>query len=59
MQLVKNECTDTNQMDATITVKNQSITWKNFQETINSVIGEKSTKADFQAWRTNGLAAGS
>lgn len=44
MQLVKNECTDTNQMDATITVNNQSITWKNFQETINSVIGEKSNE---------------
>ena len=44
MQLVKNECTDTNQMDATITVNNLSITWKNFQETINSVIGEKSNE---------------
>ncbi len=44
MQLVKNECTDTNQMDATITVNNQSITWKDFQETINAVIGEKSNE---------------
>ena len=44
MQLVPNECTDTNQMDATITVNNKKITWKDFQETINAVIGEKSNE---------------
>lgn len=44
MQLVKNECTDDNQMKATITVKDQKITWGDFQQTINSVIGEKSNE---------------
>lgn len=44
MQLVKNECEDENQMDATITVNNKKITWKDFQETINAVIGEKSNE---------------
>jgi hypothetical protein len=44
MQLVKNECSDTNQMKATITVKDQKITWEDFQQTINSVIGEKSNE---------------
>lgn len=44
MQLVPNECTDTNQMDATITVNNQSIMWKDFQTQINAVIGEKSNE---------------
>lgn len=44
MQLVKNECSDTNQMKATITVNNQKITWEDFQQTINSVIGEKSNE---------------
>lgn len=44
MQLVKNECEDENQMDATITVNNQKITWKDFQQTINAVIGEKSNE---------------
>lgn len=44
MQLVPNECNDTNQLNATITVNNQSITWKNFQQTINAVIGEKSNE---------------
>ncbi len=45
MKLVPNECTDTNQMDALITVNNHSITWKSFQETINAVIGEKSNES--------------
>ena len=45
MQLVKNECTDANQMKATITVNNQEITWEDFQQTINSVIGEKSNES--------------
>ena len=44
MQLVKNECEDENQMDATITVNKQKITWKDFQQTINAVIGEKSNE---------------
>ena len=44
MQLVPNECTDTNQMNATITVNKQKITWEDFQETINAVIGEKSNE---------------
>ncbi len=44
MQLVKNECEDESQMNATITVNNQKITWKDFQETINAVIGEKSNE---------------
>ena len=44
MQLVKNECSDTNQMEATITVADQKITWKDFQQTINAVIGEKSNE---------------
>jgi hypothetical protein len=45
MKLVPNECTDTNQMDALITVNNQSITWKDFQQAINSIIGEKSNES--------------
>lgn len=45
MQLVKNECQDENQMNATITVNKQKITWKDFQQTINSVIGEKSNES--------------
>jgi len=44
MQLVPNECNDTNQMNATITVNKQKITWKDFQQTINAVIGEKSNE---------------
>lgn len=44
MQLVENECSDSSQMDAKITVENQTITWKDFQETINAVIGEKSNE---------------
>ena len=44
MQLIKNECTDKKQMDATITVNNQKISWEDFQQTINSVIGEKSNE---------------
>ena len=44
MQLVKNECSDENQMEATITVNKQTITWGDFQQTINFVIGEKSNE---------------
>lgn len=44
MQLVPNECSDTNQMDAIISVANQKTTWKDFQQTINSVIGEKANE---------------
>ena len=42
MQLVKNECNDSNQMDSKITANGKYITWKEFQEQINKVIGEKS-----------------
>lgn len=45
MVLVKNECNDTNQMDAGITVNGQALTWKDFQQTINAVIGEKSNES--------------
>ncbi len=44
MLLVKNECNDSNQMDAKITVNGQTIIWKDFQQTINAVIGEKSNE---------------
>ena len=44
MELVQNQCSDSSQMDAKITVNNQSITWKNFQTQINSIIGEKSNE---------------
>ena len=44
MELVQNQCNDASQMDAKITVNNQSITWKNFQTQINSIIGEKSNE---------------
>lgn len=45
MQLVQNECSDSNQMNSTITVNNKFITWKDFQEQINKVIGEKSNES--------------
>ena len=45
MLLVKNKCDDTKQMDATISVNGQTVTWKNFQQTINAVIGEKSNES--------------
>ena len=44
MELVQNQCSDSSQMNAKITVNNQSITWKNFQTQINSIIGEKSNE---------------
>ncbi|MGN0730602.1 MAG: McrB family protein [Treponema sp.] len=44
MELVQNQCDDSSQMNAKITVNNQSITWKNFQTQINSIIGEKSNE---------------
>ena len=45
MELVKNVCSDTNQMDAKIATKNkQTITWGEFQTQINSIIGEKSNE---------------
>lgn len=44
MELVQNQCSDSSQMDAKITVNNQSITWKGFQTQINSIIGEKSNE---------------
>lgn len=45
MQLVKNECNDSKQMDSKITIKDKYITWKDFQEQINKVIGEKSNES--------------
>lgn len=50
MQLVpntvdKNNANEKNQMEATITVTNQTITWEDFQQTINAVIGEKSNES--------------
>lgn len=44
MELVQNQCDDSSQMNAKITVNNQSITWKGFQTQINSIIGEKSNE---------------
>ncbi|HBD68834.1 MAG TPA: hypothetical protein DC014_06125 [Treponema sp.] len=47
MELVENKFegeVGKKQEKATITVNNQSITWKDFQETINAVIGEKSNE---------------
>ena len=44
MELVQNQCDDSSQMNAKITVNNQSITWENFQTQINSIIGEKSSE---------------
>ena len=44
MELVQNQCSDSSQMNAKITVNNQSITWKGFQTQINSIIGEKSNE---------------
>lgn len=49
MELVQNIVDKTNenekkQMEATISVANQKIKWEDFQQTINSVIGEKSNE---------------
>lgn len=44
MELVQNQCDDSSQMNAKITVANQTVTWKNFQTQINSIIGEKSNE---------------
>lgn len=44
MTLVKNECDDDEQIGATITANDHSITWRNFQQQINKVIGEKSNE---------------
>ncbi len=45
MLLIKNECSDPKQMDAKITVNGQTITWRDFQQAINAVIGEKSNES--------------
>ena len=45
MELVENECTDTKQKNAKITVKNQTITWEDFQRQMNIIIGEKSNES--------------
>ena len=44
MELVQNQCSDSSQMNAKITVNNQSITWEDFQTQINSIIGKKSNE---------------
>lgn len=49
MKLVENICNETNQMNAKIQInlKNeiQLISWKDFQETINTIIGEKGNES--------------
>lgn len=57
MQLVPNECTDTNQMGATITVNKQKIMWKDFQHTINEVIGEKSNEGGLSSMEDKRLGS--
>ena len=49
MELVPNTCTDENQMNAKITVQNQTITWENFQAKINEVIAEKGNESGFSS----------
>ena len=44
MELVQNQCEDSSQMNAKITVANQTVTWEYFQQQINNIIGEKSNE---------------
>ena len=44
MELVQNQCDDSSQMNAKITVANQTVTWEDFQQQINNMIGEKSNE---------------
>lgn len=44
MELVQNQCNDSSQMNAKITVANQTVTWEDFQQQINNMIGEKSNE---------------
>ena len=57
MKLVENECTDEKQMNATITVNDQKITWKNFQTQINAVIGEKSNEGGLSSMEDKRLGS--
>lgn len=55
MQLVKNECDDSNQMEATISVVDQLIKWKDFQSQINNLIGEKSNEGGLSSMEDKSL----
>ena len=49
MELVPNSCDDPTQMDASISVKGKTITWKSFQSKINEVIAEKGNESGFSS----------
>lgn len=49
MELVPNSYDDKTQMDASISVKGKTITWKSFQSKINEVIAEKGNESGFSS----------
>lgn len=49
MELVPNSCSDSTQMQAKISVKEKTITWKSFQSKINEVIAEKGNESGFSS----------
>lgn len=49
MELVPNSCDDPTQMQAKISVKEKTITWKSFQSKINEVIAEKGNESGFSS----------
>lgn len=49
MELVPNSCDDKTQMDASISIKGKTITWKSFQSKINEVIAEKGNESGFSS----------
>ena len=49
MELVPNSCDDQTQMQAKISVKEKTITWKSFQSKINEVIAEKGNESGFSS----------
>ena len=49
MELVPNSCDDKTQMDASISVKGKTITWKSFQSKINEFIAEKGNESGFSS----------
>lgn len=49
MELVPNSCDDPTQMDASISIKGKTITWKSFQSKINEVIAEKGNESGFSS----------
>ena len=49
MELVPNSCDDPTQMQAKISVKGKTITWKSFQSKINEVIAEKGNESGFSS----------